>query len=162
MATLAGPRCPPLVEPGAGSYQVGRRGRLAACCVLVAALVARIPSIMRRPSMWTASALAGLVAAACNAHDARASSVTRHYSPLLTPLQRNAGTPELFPMPPCKGGFLLHEATIDQMQEAMNNDSLTAVDLVKCYRARTLQTQPYIKLVTCRETCSVPVSPWRV
>jgi amidase len=35
------------------------------------------------------------------------------------PLQQNAGATELFPMPLCNG-FKLEEATIDQMQQALN------------------------------------------
>lgn len=52
--------------------------------------------------------------------------------------------PSLFPMPKC-GSFVLEEATIDQMQQAMENGTLTAVHLLRCYRQRIYQTQPFIK-----------------
>ncbi|KAK7973441.1 hypothetical protein PG988_007575, partial [Apiospora saccharicola] len=58
------------------------------------------------------------------------------------PLQEHADSAQLFPMPPC-GGFQLEEATIDQMQTAMGNGTLTSVQLVTCYMMRTYQTQEY-------------------
>ncbi|KAK7916889.1 Amidase [Apiospora marii] len=47
----------------------------------------------------------------------------------LFPLQEHADSTQLFPMPPC-GGFQLEEATIDQMQAAMGNGTITSVQLV--------------------------------
>ncbi|KAK0710804.1 amidase signature domain-containing protein [Lasiosphaeris hirsuta] len=61
----------------------------------------------------------------------------------LFPLQKNVGTDTLFPMPLC-GTFKLEEATIDQMQAAMENGTLTSVELVKCYQLRVYQTDDYI------------------
>lgn len=49
-----------------------------------------------------------------------------------------------FTMPPCKG-FKLEEATIDQLQAAMNAGQLMSQDLVSCYTDRIYQTQPFIK-----------------
>lgn len=63
---------------------------------------------------------------------------------LFFPLLQNANTTELFPMPPC-GSFQLEEATIDQMQAAMKNGTLTSQQLVLCYLERAYQTQGYIK-----------------
>lgn len=60
------------------------------------------------------------------------------------PLLQNAGMPELFAMPKC-GTFRLEEATIDDMQDAMSNGTLTSVQLCLCYLQRTFQTQDYIK-----------------
>lgn len=65
-------------------------------------------------------------------------------TPSLFPLQENADSADLFPMPPC-GSFQLEEATIDQMQEAMANGTLTSQQLVLCYLVRTYQTEDYIK-----------------
>jgi amidase len=62
----------------------------------------------------------------------------------LFPLQQNANTPALFPMPPC-GTFILEEATIDQMQQALGNGTLTSQQLVMCYMQRMYQTDEYIK-----------------
>lgn len=59
------------------------------------------------------------------------------------PLEQNYGTAELFPMAPC-GTFSLEEATIDQMQAAMSNGTLTSQQLVSCYMFRTFQTNSYI------------------
>ena len=81
--------------------------------------------------------------------------MTGHHSPSnysfsldysIFPLEQNAGTPELFPMPLCNG-FKLEEATIDQMQAAMNCGQLTSQQLVLCYMQRMYQTESYIKYV---------------
>jgi amidase len=67
------------------------------------------------------------------------------YTPTnLLPLQENAGSDALFPMADCQG-FDLHEATIDEMQEAMRAGHLTSVQLVTCYMIRNFQTQNYLK-----------------
>ena len=60
------------------------------------------------------------------------------------PLQENAETSQLFPMPLCNG-FRLEEATIDQMQDAMKKGKLTSQQLVVCYLQRVYQTDDYIK-----------------
>ncbi|KAK5266572.1 hypothetical protein LTR96_008419 [Exophiala xenobiotica] len=62
------------------------------------------------------------------------------------PLLQNANTTELFPMPPC-GTFQLHEATIQDMQIAMDNGSLTSTQLVLCYLERAYQTQTYLSSI---------------
>lgn len=64
-------------------------------------------------------------------------------TPALFPLIQYAGSADLFPMPPC-GTFHLEEATIDQMQAAMSNGSLTSQQLLTCYIIRTYQTNSYI------------------
>lgn len=64
-------------------------------------------------------------------------------TPPLFPLEQYADSEVLFPMPPC-GDFRLEEASIDQMQAAMANGSLTSQQLVTCYMIRTYQTNPYI------------------
>ncbi|QPH10557.1 hypothetical protein C2857_001928 [Epichloe festucae Fl1] len=68
------------------------------------------------------------------------------YTPNLIPSQNNAGSNKLFPMGDCHG-FKLEEATIDQMQKAMESRKLTSVQLVDCYMTRTFQTQQYINSV---------------
>lgn len=42
-------------------------------------------------------------------------------------------------------GFILEEATIDEMQAAMANGSLTSAQLATCYVHRIEQTQDYTK-----------------
>ncbi|OLN83389.1 putative amidase [Colletotrichum chlorophyti] len=64
--------------------------------------------------------------------------------PSVFPLLDNANSADLFPMPPC-GSFDLHEATIDEMQAAMEAGALTSQQLVACYLQRTYQTQEYIR-----------------
>ena len=51
---------------------------------------------------------------------------------------------ERFPMPRCHG-FILEEATLDQVQAAFNSRQLTSVQLLLCYMQRIYQTDPYIK-----------------
>lgn len=65
-------------------------------------------------------------------------------TPPLLPLMKDAGTTELFPMADCFG-FKLEEATIDDMQKAMEKGKLTSVQLVLCYMLRAQQTHNYIK-----------------
>lgn len=49
-------------------------------------------------------------------------------------------------MPPCgRSGFILEEATIDDMQTAMAQGMLSSEQLVQCYLDRIWVTQPYIK-----------------
>ncbi|KAL8875505.1 MAG: hypothetical protein Q9198_006147, partial [Flavoplaca austrocitrina] len=64
------------------------------------------------------------------------------YQGTIFPLQKNEGTPDLFPMPPC-GSFALEEATIDDMQQAMARGKLTSVQLTLCYMQRIYQLQSY-------------------
>ncbi|KAG0646914.1 amidase [Hyphodiscus hymeniophilus] len=51
-----------------------------------------------------------------------------------------------FPMPRCHG-FKLEEATIDQLQQALSNGTLTSVKLVMCYMKRIYQTDGYIRAI---------------
>jgi amidase len=66
------------------------------------------------------------------------------FTPPLLPLMKDAGTNNLFPMADCFG-FKLEEATIDEMQKALEDGKLTSVQLVMCYILRAHQTQNYIK-----------------
>lgn len=56
----------------------------------------------------------------------------------------NAQSSSLFPMRRCQN-VTLEEATIDQLQNAMGQGILTAVDVVNCYLERIEQTNGYIK-----------------
>jgi amidase len=49
-----------------------------------------------------------------------------------------------FPMPLCHG-FKLEEATIDQLQDAMEDGKLSSKKLVGCYLQRIYQTDFYIR-----------------
>ncbi|WPH01394.1 glutamyl-tRNA amidotransferase subunit A [Acrodontium crateriforme] len=62
------------------------------------------------------------------------------------PLEQNANTTHLFPVPHCNG-FPLEEASIDEMQAAMTAGNLTAVQLTMCYLERIYQTQDYLNSV---------------
>lgn len=52
-----------------------------------------------------------------------------------------------FPMRRCHG-FKLEEATVDQIQERLENGTFTSVELLECYLDRVHQTQPYLKYAT--------------
>ena len=54
----------------------------------------------------------------------------------------------LFPMPKCMG-ITLEEATIDQLQDAMNTGLLTTLQIVLCYMQRIYQTDMYLEYVGC-------------
>lgn len=65
-----------------------------------------------------------------------------YYFPVLSP-GADLGSSQ-FPMPLCHG-FKLEEATIDQLQEAMEDGKLTSKKLVGCYLQRIYQTDFYIR-----------------
>jgi len=99
--------------------------------------------------MAIAAALLAVVAgcAVAGVHAKNAPSVPGlSLTPPLQPMLENAGTVDLFPMPLC-GDFELEEATIDELQTAMQRGKLTSQQLVLCYLQRTYQTQEYIKYV---------------
>lgn len=50
----------------------------------------------------------------------------------------------LFPMPDCNG-VILEEATVDQLQDAMNKGRLTSAKIALCYLQRIYQTDEYTK-----------------
>lgn len=100
---------------------------------------------MQRATAWFAIA-ASLHASGVSSY---AGSHTWHGNssstiPSVFPLLENADSADLFPMSPC-GTFPLEEATIDQMQAAMEAGTLTSQQLVGCYLKRTYQTQEYIQ-----------------
>lgn len=67
------------------------------------------------------------------------------YVSAIQPISAEAGRlPLLFPMAPC-GLITLEEATIDQLQLAMTNGSLTSQQLVACYIDRIFQTNEYLQ-----------------
>lgn len=84
-----------------------------------------------------------------NASDTAQSQILETPFPYAFP---NMDTPtNLFPMPPCQG-LTLEEATIDQLQDAMNHGRLTSTQLVTCYLQRIYQTDSYIKYVVFHVT----------
>lgn len=52
-----------------------------------------------------------------------------------------------FPMEKCHG-ITLEEATIDELQELMNNGNLSSVKLVTCYLQRIQQTDSFIRYLS--------------
>ncbi|KAL9083785.1 MAG: hypothetical protein Q9159_005573 [Coniocarpon cinnabarinum] len=67
-----------------------------------------------------------------------------YFFPEQTP--QDATVPQAFLFPSC-GDFALEEATVDEMQDAMVNGSLSAVQLLTCYNERAYQTQAYINTI---------------
>jgi amidase len=66
--------------------------------------------------------------------------------PYYFPQNVSADTPDLFPMPTCRG-ITLEEATIDQLQGYMSNGSLTSAQLLQCYLKRIWQVDEYINSI---------------
>ncbi|KAL3424051.1 amidase [Phlyctema vagabunda] len=83
-----------------------------------------------------------------NASQVLANQVLESPSPYDFPVLQNAtlANAGLFPMPLCHG-FKLEEATIDQLQAAMANRTLSSVKLAMCYLKRVLQTDEYVDTV---------------
>lgn len=96
---------------------------------------------MRTNNLFTIFAVLPAALSAHPIEGQNASSVS--LTPPLFPLEQYADSAALFPMPPC-GTFHLEEATIDDMQAAMSNGSLTSQQLLSCYLVRTYQTNSYI------------------
>ncbi|TDZ34411.1 putative amidase [Colletotrichum spinosum] len=86
---------------------------------------------------------AGLRAQALSTSNYSRPSNSSQEIPSVFPLLEDADTTNIFPMPAC-GSFDLHEATIDQMQAAMEAGTLSSQQLVGCYIQRTYQTQEFI------------------
>lgn len=84
-----------------------------------------------------AALVVGLVLSAL-AQDVSGSTVS------LFPIIENVDSASFLPMASC-GNFKLEEATIDEMQTAMEAGTLTAVQLATCYLIRMYQTDDYIK-----------------
>lgn len=103
----------------------------------VAVLIVAMVSITMRLATVALGA-AATAAATCD------QSIYKYTDTTFLPLQSNAGSPDLFPMPACNG-FKLEEASIDQMQDAMKNGTLTSVDLTLCYLMRDAQTRQYLR-----------------
>ena len=77
-----------------------------------------------------------------NASDLVSSQDLESQFPYYFPDQRNVEN--LFPMPDCNG-VVLEEATVDALQDAMNNGHLTSTQIAMCYLQRVYQTNGYIK-----------------
>ena len=56
---------------------------------------------------------------------------------------RDGPATELFPMSPC-GGSVIEEATLDELQDALQNGSITSVQLLWCYLERIHQVEEYV------------------
>ncbi|KAK1961659.1 amidase [Colletotrichum sublineola] len=103
---------------------------------------------MQRTMMWSAVLASFYASGASSSYNDVLSCPSNLLStiPSFFPLTENDDSVNLFPMAPC-GTFLLEEATIDQMQAAMDAGALTSQQLVSCYMERTYQTQEYIHSV---------------
>ncbi|CAI6336684.1 unnamed protein product [Periconia digitata] len=86
-----------------------------------------------------------LVVGGTRADSSIASPLQDPYPYFFPPIEY-ADTPGLFPMPQCRG-VELEEATVDQLQSAMNNGQLTSAQLLKCYLKRVQQVDGYINSI---------------
>ena len=85
----------------------------------------------------------------CNSYDTYNASSLAMSEILDSPFPYNfpvlgQNSAELFPMPHCNG-ITLEEATIDQLQDAMEKGRLTSVQIAVCYLQRIWQTDEYVK-----------------
>ncbi|TVY88851.1 putative amidase, partial [Lachnellula willkommii] len=85
---------------------------------------------------------------AFNASQAVGSQTLEAPYPYVFPVLQNGPSLNngLFPMQLCHG-FKLEEASIDQLQRAMSNGTLTSVQIVLCYMRRVYQTDGYIRSI---------------
>lgn len=66
------------------------------------------------------------------------------------PVDAQPASESLFPIPRCRG-FLLEEASIDDIQSQLSTGALTSVDLLHCFLERSFQTTNYLKY--CSSWC---------
>lgn len=92
------------------------------------------PALSSRTQEQNASQLA--------ASDQMLGSLFPNHSPQLG--SGDAANSGQFPMPLCHG-FKLEEATIDQLQNAMNKGTLSSMKIVMCYLQRIYQTDSYLR-----------------
>lgn len=84
----------------------------------------------------------GTLQYSANATDLVSSEDLQSPFPYYFPDSMNVGN--LFPMPDCNG-VILEEATVDQLQDAMNKGHLSSAKIALCYLQRIYQTNEYTK-----------------
>lgn len=114
------------------------------------------------PSMSLLSLVLGLATASLATSAANNASVDSNYNASAFPASQILNSPypydfpvpisgdqaegSPFPMEDCSG-IKLEEATIDELQQYMNNGQLSSVELLNCYLRRIQQTDFFIKYV---------------
>lgn len=99
----------------------------------------RAPMIILANSSITASSLDSY-----NASDPITSQILDSPFPYNFPKILTPDPADLFPMPACNG-FMLEEATIYEMQDAMAKGQLTSVQIAKCYLRKVWQVDEYVR-----------------
>lgn len=117
-----------------------RRSRLFQ--ILVLCLDYYVPHVMAVQDFSNVSVLAPTITSHFLPNVATAETLTTPF-PYYFPNLGQSAT-DLFPMPDCNG-FVLEEATIDQLQDVMGKGQLTSLQIALCYLQRIQQTDQYIK-----------------
>ena len=117
-----------------------RRSRL--CQLLVLCIDYYLPQVIALQPFTNISVLAPTTIGYCFPNAPTAETLATPFPYYFPKLGQSAA--DLFPMPDCNG-FVLEEATIDQLQDAMGRGQLTSLQIALCYLQRFEQTYEYIK-----------------
>ncbi len=117
-----------------------RRSRL--CQLLVLCIDLCLPHVIAVQPFTNISVLAPTTTNYCFSNAATAETLATPFPYYFPKLGQSAA--DLFPMPDCNG-FVLEEATIDQLQDAMGRGQLTSLQIALCYLQRIQQTDEYVK-----------------
>ena len=125
------------------SCKAGDSPRISRLCqLLVLCISYYLPHIIAVQPFTNISVLAPTTTSYCFPNTAIAETLSTPFPYYFPKLGQNAA--DLFPMPDCNG-FILEEATIDQLQDVMGKGRLTSLQIALCYLQRIQQTDEYVK-----------------
>ena len=117
-------------------------GRSRLCQSLVLCIISSLPHVIAVQPFTNISVLAPTTISYRFPNAVTAETLSTPFPYYFPILGQNAA--DLFPMPDCNG-FVLEEATIDQLQDVMGKGQLTSLQIALCYLQRIQQTDEYIK-----------------
>ena len=120
--------------------ELPHRSRL--CHLLVLCIICYLPQGIAVQPFTNIPVLASTTTSYCLPNAATAETLASPFPYHFPQLGQSAA--DLFPMPDCNG-FVLEEATIDQLQDAMVKGQLTSLQIALCYLQRIQQTDEYVK-----------------
>ena len=112
------------------------------CHLLVLCIIYYLPQVIVVQPFTNIPALASITTNHCLPNAATAETLASPFPYNFPQLGQSAA--DLLPMPDCNG-FILEEATIDQLQDAMVKGQLTSLQIALCYLQRIQQTDGYVK-----------------
>ena len=116
--------------------------RFTVCQLLVLCIELYLPHVIAVQPFTNISVLAPTTTNYCFPNAATAETLATPFPYYFPKLGQSAA--DLFPMPDCNG-FVLEEATIDQLQDAMGRGQLTSLQIALCYLQRIQQIDEYVK-----------------